>query len=217
MAKINFYLADRNMTDDVVNFVVDKVERTAINKKYNAEIKALEAKIVFWNEIKIASDEEKQTKIKELQAELEKLNDEHSIELARYKYTPTQADKAFKKRLEISNGDTTTMALAFIKWLNESWNLPTDDLNFAMSAITNARSTSQNITRFIESDGKKILKLSANGTLKNCYCYLYETLCELQLIKPAQIPSILLDDYLKKLEEKLEREEARKKKAKNKK
>lgn len=198
MNNVDFFQAKRELSDHVVSFMTSKIWRKEINLRYAELIQnqqnLLDAEKKYAGSLHpVHLTAEERQKIFENIHNLEKARDE---ELSKFSFTLSEADKTLKKAL--SGGEKTGAQIysAVCAWF-ESYGLDVDGTTF-ISDVIKTFGDKFDMKTLVNSKENKCLKLDVTRAIQNVYCMCYTAMCNAGTIKPAQIPEIVREKYVKK-------------------
>ena len=195
--KVDFFMAKRELSDHVVSFMTSKIWRKEINLRYADLIQIqqnhLDAEKKYAGALNSfpLTTEERQRILDNIH-DLEKSRDE---ELSKFSFSLSEADKTLKKAL---SGEKTPAQIysAVCAWF-KSYGLDVDGTTF-ISDVIKTFGDKFDMKTLVNSKDNKCLKLDVTRALQNVYCSCYTAMCNAGTIKPAQIPDIVRDKYVKK-------------------
>lgn len=216
-ANIDFFKASKELASRTSEFFRVIIKKAELNTVYSAKISANENSIAGINDML-----EKGTSIDVSKEELEKMRENYitineSLKLEWDKLLKEQAtfdytahDKTFRKAVkDAKNLDAVKLATrSFFK----NYKLDIEDTTFETAVLESIGKKIDNRT-IVNSNGTKALKYDATNALKNLYGVAFEAMVEAGTIKPADIPSVLVDKYAKKSNKKDKKAKRNQKKA----
>lgn len=199
---IDFFKASKELASRTSEFFRVIIKKAELNTVYSAKISANENSIAGINDML-----EKGTSIDVSKEELEKMRENYITineslkfewdkllkEQATFDYTAH--DKTFRKTVkDAKNLDAVKLATrSFFK----NYKLDIEDTTFETAVLESIGKKIDN-RMIVNSNGTKALKYDATNALKNMYGVAFEWMVEAGTIKPADIPSVLVEKYAKK-------------------
>lgn len=200
-AKVDFFQSARTLSTRTAEFFRCVIKKAELNTIYNEKIQkaqnSIEASInVIENGSTIITKEEAQASIEKWQKVIEVYKEELAKllkEQASFEYT--DYDKVFRKTMKDATSleDVKTAVRAFYK----SYKLDVANTTFE-NAVLESIGKKVDTKTIVKSNGTKVLKYDVTNALKNLYGVAFEWMVEAGTIKPADIPSVLVDKYAKK-------------------
>lgn len=200
--KVDFFQSARTLSARTSEFFRCVIKKAELNTIYNAKIEKAQASIdanisVIEKGSKVISVEEAQTGIDKWQ----KVIDEYKEELAKLikeqaTFEYTEHDKAFRKAMKSATclEDVKTAVENFYK----AYKLDVAGTTFE-TAVLESIGKKIDTKTIVKSNGAKAMKYDVTNALKNLYGVGFEWMVEAGTIKPADIPSVLVDKYTKKV------------------
>lgn len=201
-ANVDFFKASKELSSRTSEFFRVIIKKAELNTVYSAKIATNENSIAGINDML-----EKGTSIDVSKEELEKMRENYVTineglklewekllkEQATFEYTAH--DKAFRKAIkDASDFDAVKLASrSFFK----NYKLDIAGTAFETAVLESIGKKIDN-RMIVNSNGTKALKYDATNALKNMYGVAFEWMVEAGTIKPADIPSVLVEKYAKK-------------------
>lgn len=200
-AKVDFFQSARTLSTRTSEFFRCVIKKAELNTIYNAKIEKAQASIdanisVIEKGSKVISVEEAQAGIDKWQ----KVVDEYKEELAKLvkeqaTFEYTEHDKVFRKAMKSATclEDVKTAVENFYK----AYKLDVAGTTFE-AAVLESIGKKIDTKTVVKSNGTKAMKYDVTNALKNLYGVAFEWMVEAGTIKPADIPTVLIDKYAKK-------------------
>lgn len=199
---VDFFQAARTLSSRTSEFFRVIIKKAELNTVYSAKIATNENSIAGINDML-----EKGTSIDVSKEELEKMRENYVTineglklewekllkEQATFEYTAH--DKAFRKAIKDAS-DLDAVKLASRSFF-KNYKLDIADTAFETAVLESIGKKIDN-RMIVNSNGTKALKYDATNALKNMYGVAFEWMVEAGTIKPADIPSVLVEKYAKK-------------------
>ena len=201
-AKVDFFQSARTLSTRTSEFFRCIIKKAELNTIYGSKIDA--------NEKSIAAIDDMLEKGTNLDVTVEDLNrmranyvtineglkvewDKLLKEQASFEYN--EHDKIFRKAMKSATclNDVKTAVENFYK----AYKLDVADTTFE-TAVLESIGKKVDTKTVVKSNGTKALKYDVTNALKNLYGVGFEWMVEAGTIKPADIPSVLVDKYTKK-------------------
>lgn len=201
-ANVDFFQSSKELASRTSEFFKCVVKKAELNTIYSAKIAT--------NNNSIASIDDmldKGTSIDVSKDELEKMRvnyitineglkiewDELIKEQATFEYT--EHDKKFRKAMK--NAESIDNVKLAVRSFFKNYKLDVKDTAFE-KAVLDSIGKRVDTRTIVKSNGTKALKYDVTNALKNLYGVGFEFMVEAGTIKPADIPSVLVDKYSKK-------------------
>ena len=195
---VDFFKADRELSERVSEFVHCIIHKKAIQAEYDAEIKKYNKKFESYDNLagSYCEDEiptlkqEALDKIQELKDEKQELLDKCK------KFEYTDSDKEFRKSLRADGVSRKEIAANVCYWF-DLYGLDISNTTFLFE-IMDGIGKKTDMRTFVQSNGAKLLVVDANKALQCLYLTAYEYMIAAGTIKTADIPEVLREKYAKK-------------------
>ena len=201
-ANIDFFQSSKELASRTSEFFRCVVKKAELNTIYGAKIENNNNSIAGIDDML-----EKGTKMDVTKEDLERMRanyitmnealklewDKLLAEQATFEYT--EHDKKFRKAMkDAKNIDNVKLAVrSFFK----SYKLDIENTTFE-TAVLDSIGKKVDTRTIVKSNGTKALKYDVTNALKNLYGVGFEFMVEAGTIKPADIPTVLVDKYSKK-------------------
>lgn len=216
-ANVDFFKASKELSSRTSEFFRVIIKKAELNTIYSAKIAANETSIasiddMIKNGTSIEVPEEDLEKMREnyvtindgLKLEWDKLLEEQ----ASFEYNGY--DKAFKKAIKDAKSVETVKVA--VRSFFKNYKLDIENTAFETAVLESIGKKVDNKT-IVTSNGTKALRYDVTNALKNLYGVAFEAMVEAGTIKPADIPSVLVDKYAKKSNKKDKKAKRNQKKA----
>lgn len=210
-AKVDFFQSARSLSLRTSEFFRAMLKKAELNTIYSAKIASNEASIASIDDMlngntKLDVSEEDLLKMRKnyesmnesLHVEWDKLVEEQAT------FAYNEQDKAFKKAMK--NATCKEDVIKAVRVFFTYYKLAVDNTTFEQ-AVLESIGKKTNVKTLVKSEGKKVLVYDVTNALKNLYGVGFEWMVEAGTIKPAQIPSVLVDKYTKKSKKSAKKEE----------
>lgn len=198
LKRVDFFKANRNLSERVVEFMRCRVWKKAIQLEFDSKIQAAKATIENYAKLEgsIMKEHAEEVRIAGLAqiAEFEKQRDEQIEAEAKFEFT--EADKTFKKSLKSADGAADLIADAVCEWF-ENYGLDISDTYF-LDEILNQFGSKFDFRKFVATNAQDARALDVTRALEMMYCTAYTHMISAGTIKAAQIPQIVQDKYAPK-------------------
>ena len=199
---VDFFQSARTLSTRTSEFFRVVIKKAELNTIYSAKIETNNNSIAS-----ITDMLENGTKIDVSKEELEKMRDNYLAinkgletewetllkEQATFQYT--EHDKVFRKAMKnAQNIDDVKLA---VRSFYKNYKLDVKDTVFE-KAVLDSIGKKVDTRTLVKSNGTKALKYDVTNALKNLYGVGFEFMVEAGTIKPADIPTVLVDKYSKK-------------------
>lgn len=201
---VDFFQSSRTLSTRTAEFFRCVIKKEELKVIYGGKIATNNASIASIDDMLSGNDkghleisEEKLNEMREnyvsinksLQAEWDKL----VAEQATFEYTA--GDKAFKKAIKKATSieEVRTACRSFFR----NYKLIIDDTAFEKLVLESIGQKINN-KKLVTTNGTKCMVYDATNALRNMYGVSFEKMVEAGTIKPAMIPSVLVDKYAKK-------------------
>lgn len=194
---VDFFTADRKMSEDVASFFRCILRKKEINLEYDKKIVTLSESIENLDKLagSIMADQIPALKsaayeqLKTYETERAKLIEEQA------KFDYSESDKAFKKALS-KNPSADIVVDEVCKWF-ANYGLNIENTLF-LDEVCGTFGMKIDFRTMVKTEGKAVLKLDANNALKNLYACAYEHMVQAGTIKAAQIPELVREKFMPK-------------------
>lgn len=197
MACVNFYAADRTMSNRVAEFMRCKLWKKELQLVYGKKIDAMKQSIQNLDNLKGSIHEDKipemRTTLMAQIAEFEAERDEQIKLEATFELT--EADKALKKALKKADGASDLVAEAVAKWF-DCYGLNIRNTYF-LDEILEHFGSKFDFKKFCATYGMDARALDVTRSLEMMYATAYTHMVG-KTIKQAQIPSLIWEKYAPK-------------------
>lgn len=194
---VDFYVAKREMSEDVTKFFRCILRKKEINLEYEKKISTLSESIENLDKLAGSVMEEQIPALKAAAYEQLKTYEEEKAKLIEEqgKFDYSENDKAFKKALS-KNPSADTVVEEVCKWFS-NYDLDIKDTLF-LDEVCGTFGMKIDFKTMVMTEGKAVLKLDANNALKNLYACAYEHMVQIGTIKAAQIPELVREKFMPK-------------------
>lgn len=199
---VDFFQSTRTLATRTSEFFRCVVKKAELNTIYGTKIENNNNSIAGIDDML-----EKGTKMDVTKEDLERMRanyvtmnealklewDKLLAEQATFEYT--EHDKKFRKAMK--NAQNINDVKVAIRAFYHAYKLEVADTKFEVAVLESIGKKVDTRT-IVKSNGTKALKYDVTNALKNLYGVAFEAMVEAETIKPADIPSVLVEKYTKK-------------------
>lgn len=201
-AKVDFFQSARTLSTRTSEFFRCIIKKAELNTIYGSNIDANEKSIVAIDDMleKGTNLDVTVEDLNRMRANYVTINESLKVEWdkllkeqASFEYN--EHDKRFRKAIKNAKSleDVKTVVENFYK----AYKLDVTNTTFE-TAVLESIGKKIDTKTIVKSNGTKVLKYDVTNALKNLYGVGFEWMVEAGTIKPADIPSVLIDKYTKK-------------------
>lgn len=200
--RIDFYKSNKALTLNVSEYFRIKIANAETAEKYRLSVLSQNEDIKKWEKLvsgeettKVWTGEQLLENLTNAKARLEEIVAEYEKYLEeRERFNEGENEKALKKALNTAAG-MNDVRKAFVDYF-KAYNVNITDSLFLENLVIKCFREKVSVKKLVKTDGKQALQIDGNGTFTAVIALTFETLCAINLVKPAMIPSVLRDKYL---------------------
>lgn len=198
MRKINFFKAERELSNIVVNYMQCKVWKKAIQLEYAKKIDALKVSIENLDKLEGSLLAEKSAEMRTLYlAQIAEYESERDAQIEKEaKFVLTENDKKFKKAIRKADTASDLQAKAVCDWF-DVYGLDVSDSYF-LDEILAYFGGKFDFKKFVKTNAQDARSFDSSKALEMLYCSAYTHMLRVGTIKETQIPEIVREKYAPK-------------------
>ena len=198
MRKTDWFVARRELSERVVEFMRCKVWKKKIQLEYTEKIDGLKKTIEQLEKLEGSIMAEKIPEMRTLYlAQIAQFESERDAQIeAEAKFDFTDADKTFKKNLKKAGSASDLQAECVVEWFN-NYGLDVSDSYF-LDEVLAFFGGKFDFRKFVETDAQDARVFDPSRALEMVYCSAYTHMLRVGTIKATQIPEIVREKYAPK-------------------
>lgn len=201
MRKINWFDANRSLSNDVVDFMRVFVWKAELNEKFARKQAELDSNIAGLENLRGSISEDKIPAMREAYlARKAELDIQHKEQLEKEAtYTLSESDQKLKKALSAyarGKKDATNPDIAIVSWFLDH-GLDVRETGI-IDEILNGAGENLHVKTLVRTNGTVVTRFNAGNAFKMVFAKSYEHMVNAGTIKAAQIPELIAEKYAPK-------------------